>query len=194
MKFHVEGDEVDSDLITHHPFLKMIRRHLKKAGSTGTINGACLQPRATMKQIMHEISTLRTDVKERPSFLTANVIFFFGGGVSKIHLTYTCAMMGSPDFWRMVMDRDFQWSEKTLPPWLSRWKLRLLWWSYFGLDLQLLLSTRERRNCPAAHFIIIHHAIVFVLLSYIVSLSTWYQEKRNRSSTWKNWSFSSQRQ
>lgn len=79
MKFHVEGDEVDSDLITHHPVLKMIRRHLKKAGPTGTINGACLQPRATMKQIMHEISTLRTDVKERPSFLTANVIFFFFG-------------------------------------------------------------------------------------------------------------------
>lgn len=36
MKFHVEGDEVDSDLITHHPFLKMIRRHLKKAGPTGS--------------------------------------------------------------------------------------------------------------------------------------------------------------
>ena len=33
-----------------------------------------------MKQIMDQISTLRTDVKERPSFLTANVFFFGGGG------------------------------------------------------------------------------------------------------------------
>ena len=46
-----------------------------------------------MKQIMDQISTLRTDVKERPSFLTANGIFFFGGWVGvcekKMHL-YSC--------------------------------------------------------------------------------------------------------
>ena len=155
MKFHVEGDEVDSDLITHHPFLKMIRRHLKKAGPTGTINGACLQPRATMKQIMHEISTLRTDVKERPSFLTANVILFFLGGVCEQNTLnlYLCND-GITRFWKNGDGQRFSVIRKDPPTMIVTLKIEVAVMELLWLGSTIISFHQRKAKLPCCT---LHH-------------------------------------
>lgn len=104
---------------------------------------------------MHEISTLRTDVKERPSFLTANVILFFLGGVCEQNTLnlYLCND-GITRFWKNGDGQRFSVIRKDPPTMIVTLKIEVAVMELLWLGSTIISFHQRKAKLPCCT---LHH-------------------------------------